>query len=129
MLYNRRVANFESLAEARIRDAIEEGRFDDVPGMGEPLELEDLSRIPEDLRGSYTILKNANVLPEEMCLRKELVTMENLLRACRDEVVADELRGRMEDLSLRYSILMERRLGRSLPGQYRMAAAARLRGL
>jgi hypothetical protein len=38
------------IAEARIREAMERGEFDDLPGKGRPLVLEDLSRVPEDLR-------------------------------------------------------------------------------
>lgn len=48
-----------SLAERRIAEAREAGAFDNLPGYGKPLTLEDDSHIPPELRMSYRILKNA----------------------------------------------------------------------
>ncbi|MCM3735832.1 DUF1992 domain-containing protein [Bacillus cytotoxicus] len=36
---------FSILAEERIRQSLKDGEFEDLPGKGEPLKLEDLSRI------------------------------------------------------------------------------------
>jgi hypothetical protein len=69
------VTLLERIAEARIRDAMARGDFDNLAGKGCRLELDDLSRVPEDLRAGYLLLKNAGVLPEEMQLRKEMVTL------------------------------------------------------
>ena len=43
------------IAEQRIREACERGDFDSLPGAGKPLELEDDSHIPEDLRMAYKL--------------------------------------------------------------------------
>jgi len=43
-------AALERLAEERIRDAIQRGEFDNLPGRGKPLNLEDDRHIPDDLR-------------------------------------------------------------------------------
>ena len=59
------------IAEQRIREACERGAFDSLPGAGKPLELEDDSHIPEDLRMAYKLLKNAGYVPEEVLDRKE----------------------------------------------------------
>ncbi|WP_342440050.1 DnaJ family domain-containing protein [Paenibacillus sp. FSL L8-0436] len=72
------------LAEQRIQEAMRSGEFEDLPGSGKPLELEDLSGVPEELRMSFKIMKNAGLLPEEITLRKECVTLEELLAACRN---------------------------------------------
>ena len=56
---------FWRIAEERIREAQRAGAFDDLPGKGKPLPLEDWSWLPEDLRISYHVLKNAHVLPPE----------------------------------------------------------------
>lgn len=40
------------LAEQRIQEAMRSGEFANLPGHGKPLELEDLSGVPEDLRMS-----------------------------------------------------------------------------
>jgi hypothetical protein len=97
------------MAEARIREAIERGEFDDLPGKGRPVELEDLSAVPEELRAGYLLLKRAGLLPEEMELRKELVTLERLLAACEDEAEREGLQKRWNERALRYRVLMERR--------------------
>ncbi len=98
----------ERIAEQRIADAIENGAFDDLPGRGKPLELEDLSLVPEDLRASYCLLKNANVLPEEMILKKELLTLGDLIRACQDPAERSSLEQHRSLLWLRAEILAER---------------------
>jgi len=97
------------LAERKILEAIEAGHFDDYPGKGEPLELEDLSAIPEDLRAAYLILKGSGHLPEEMELRKEMLRFSDLLAACTDDARRKDLSDRRARVALRYAILMERR--------------------
>ncbi|MDR2076709.1 MAG: DUF1992 domain-containing protein [Desulfovibrio sp.] len=47
------------IAEGKIREALENGAFDHLPGAGKPLVLEDLSHLPPETRLAYTILKNS----------------------------------------------------------------------
>ena len=75
---------FQRIAERRINQAMREGAFDDLPGAGQPLKLEDDSHIPEDLRIAYKILKNAGYLPPEIALRKEITRAEDLLAGMED---------------------------------------------
>ena len=70
---------FAKIAEQRIREAIERGEFDHLEGAGKPLDLGNDSWIPEDLRMSYKILKNAGCLPLELELRKEVINLRELL--------------------------------------------------
>jgi len=76
---------FWRIAEERILDAQRAGAFDDLPGKGKPLNLEDLSWVPEDLRIGYHILKNAHVLPPEAELLKDIHTLDDLLKHVEDE--------------------------------------------
>jgi hypothetical protein len=76
---------FQKIVEKRIKEAQKGGAFDDLPGSGEPLEFEDDSRIPEDLRMAYKILKNADCLPPELLLKKEIRQMEDMLENVPDE--------------------------------------------
>lgn len=73
------------IAEQRIREACEQGVFDSLPGAGKPLELEDDSHIPEDLRMAYKLLKNAGYVPEEVLDRKEAQSIVDALETCGDE--------------------------------------------
>lgn len=54
------------IAEQRIAEAIANGDFDDLPGSGKPLELDDDSLVHEELRLAYRILKNAGFVPPEI---------------------------------------------------------------
>jgi hypothetical protein len=76
---------FQRLAEQRILEAQRKGEFDDLPGKGKPLDLEDLSWVPDELRIGYMILKNAHVLPPEAELLKDIHTLEDLLKHVEDE--------------------------------------------
>jgi len=76
---------FQRLAEQRILEAQRRGEFDNLPGKGKPLELEDLSAVPEDLRIGYHVLKNAHVLPPQAELIKDIHTLEDLLKYVEDE--------------------------------------------
>jgi Domain of unknown function (DUF1992) len=76
---------FQRIAEQRILEAQRNGAFDNLPGKGKPLELEDLSWVPEELRIAYHVLKNAHVLPPEAELLKDIHTLEDLLKHIEDE--------------------------------------------
>jgi hypothetical protein len=76
---------YHKIVEKKIKEAEEKGDFNNLPGKGKPLTLEDDSRIPEDLRLSHKILKNADCLPPEIELRKEIRQMEDMLDNIPDE--------------------------------------------
>lgn len=76
---------WQGLIEERIEKAMREGQFEDLPGKGEPLKLEDDSMIPEDLRMAYKVLRNSGHLPQEVADRKEIQTILDLLEDCPDE--------------------------------------------
>ena len=75
---------FAKIAEQRIREAIENGEFENLKGMGKLLDLGDESWIPEDLRMAYRILKNAGCLPAELELRKEVLNLRELINTIDD---------------------------------------------
>lgn len=69
----------EALAERQIQEAQQQGMFDDLPGSGKPLILEDDSQVPENLRMSYRILKMSGFLPEALQLRQDALSLKTLL--------------------------------------------------
>lgn len=71
--------SFDRLAEQKIVDAQARGEFDDLPGAGRPLPLEDHALVPEDLRVAYRVLKNAGFVPPEVEARREIADLERLL--------------------------------------------------
>jgi hypothetical protein len=70
---------FAKIAEQRIREAMDNGEFDNLKGRGKPLDLSDESWIPEDLRMAYRMLKNAGCLPPELELRREVMNLRELI--------------------------------------------------
>ncbi|WP_210534601.1 DUF1992 domain-containing protein [Thermosulfurimonas marina] len=83
---------FQRLAEERIQEAIRNGEFDDLPGKGKPLQMEDLSFVPEEVRLAYKVLKNAGFVPPEVELRREIRTLEDLLESLGEEEVEEQYR-------------------------------------
>lgn len=75
----------ETMAENKIREAMARGEFANLPGAGKPLRLEDDSMIPDDLRIAYKILRNAGCIPPELEVRKEIITLRDLLRTIEGE--------------------------------------------
>src|SRR5262247_2588110 len=98
------MAWFDRLVEERIQQAQEDGVFDNLPGKGKPLKLEDDSFVPEDLRLTYKILKNSNCLPVEMELRKQIFNLRQLLNAAIDEQARRELRRELNLLVLQFNL-------------------------
>ena len=71
--------SLDRLAEQHIQDAIQRGELDALTGMGRPLQLDDDSMVPPELRAAYRLLKNAGFLPPELALYKEIKAAEELL--------------------------------------------------
>ena len=61
----------EKLIEEIIREAMEKGEFDDLPGKGN-LSTSTPFATPEDVRLGYSVLKSAGCLPIEVELQKEI---------------------------------------------------------
>ncbi len=75
---------FERIVEERIKKAQYQGMFENLPGTGKPLDFSDDRHIPEDLRLAYKILKNADCIPPELEIRKEIQRTEDLLADMKD---------------------------------------------
>ncbi len=101
---------FQKIIEKKIQDAQENGDFDNLPGKGKPINLEDDRNIPEELRLTYKILKNADCLPPEPELRKEIRTMEDML-----ENIPDEKEKYKHIKKINYKIMQLNMMGKGSP--------------
>ncbi len=97
------------IAEQKILAAIENGELDNLPGQGKPLKVEEFSSIPFELRPGYRVLKNAGILPEEMELKKQIAAMQELLDCCQQESPRENIKKKIAELRLEYSLRMEKR--------------------
>ncbi len=104
--------SLETLIDKMIREAIAEGEFDDLEGAGKPVDLNSYFSMPEDLRAGHSVLKNAQVLPEEAQLLKEARTLRLELNACENEEDRRRLKKSIDEKMLRYNLLRERSRGR-----------------
>ena len=75
------IPGFAKIVEERIRKAQKKGEFDNLEGSGEPLNLLNDQTVAQELRLAYKILKNADCLPPEIELKKEIRQTEDLLGA------------------------------------------------
>lgn len=62
----------ESLTEKKLREAIENGEFDDLPGKGEPIDLTENPFEDPDLRVVHRLLRNAGFAPAWIEERKDI---------------------------------------------------------
>lgn len=71
---------FESLTEKSIREAIEKGEFDNLPGKGQPLDLSENPFEDPDLRSVHRLLRNAGFAPAWLEERKDIESQFELAR-------------------------------------------------
>jgi DnaJ family protein C protein 28 len=62
----------ESLTEKMIREAIEAGEFDNLPGKGQPIDLSENPFEDPDLRTVHRLLRNAGFAPAWIEERKDI---------------------------------------------------------
>ena len=93
----------DELAEARIAEAIRTGQFEDLPGEGERIPTEQVELVPEELRVTYRLLKNAGYIPKEISVLKEISEAEQLI------VVLDE--GEQKSSAVKRLNLLRAQLG------------------
>ena len=91
----------DSVVEQRIAQAIAAGAFENLPGAGKPLDLDDDRMVPEDLRVGYRILKNAGFIPPEVEQRREIADLAVLLRHATDDAARRRAAARLALLSLK----------------------------
>jgi hypothetical protein len=100
--------SFERIAEEKIRNAIERGEFDNLPGAGSPLTgLDDYFSTPEHLRLGYSVLRSAHMLPREVQLLREIADLKVQLVNLTELHGRERLASRIQTLQLQYDILMD----------------------
>jgi hypothetical protein len=77
------------IAEDRIKDAVERGELDNLPGKGRPLTgLGDADHLPPELRMAFRMLKTSGCLPDEYDTSKpaeKIQTTRDLLSGMDEE--------------------------------------------
>ena len=100
--------SIEKFVEDQIKKAMAEGEFDNLPGKGQPIDLDGYFQTPEDLRICYSILKNSQFIPEEVQMLKDIEALREQLAACSDEAQKNQLSKTLRDKVLSFNLVMER---------------------
>ncbi|MGP4042105.1 J-domain-containing protein [Gracilibacillus sp. D59] len=100
---------FSQLAEERIKQAIQDGDFEDIKGKGKPQKKDPLEHVPAELRMGYRIMKNSGYLPEEVQINKELASLRDLLKLCTDDQDKKRIEKRITEKELQFQLLLEKR--------------------
>lgn len=101
---------FSKIAETRIKEALEKGELDNLPGQGKPLDLKNPNpfETPEE-RMHNKILQNLGLAPEEVELLKEIDNLKAAIAETIDESIKASMEKKLQENTTRYNIIMERR--------------------
>jgi len=116
---------FSKIVEERIRRSLQKGEFKNLAGSGKPLVLEDDRHIPEELRLAYKILKNADCLPPEVELKKEIERTEDLLGGMQDAAEKYRTLKKLNFLIMKLNTMRHGSIEFEVPQQYTAKLAER----
>lgn len=99
---------FDRIVEALIKEAMERGEFDNLPGKGKPIDLTEYFETPEEVRVAYSMLKGAGMTSREVDLLKEIAQLKQILAAILDEQKKREIEKQIQQKQVEFSLLVER---------------------
>lgn len=111
-------SGFTKIVEERIRKAQQKGEFENLTGSGKPLTLKEDRHVAEELRLSYKILKNADCLPPEVELKKEIERTEDLLRGMEDTAAKYRTLKKLNFLIMKLNSIRDMSIEFELPQRY-----------
>jgi len=112
------LCGFEKIVEERILKAQKMGEFENLPGSGKPLVFEDNRFISEELRLAYKILKNADCLPVEIELKKEIKQTEDLLSGMQETSEKYRMLKKLNFLILKLNSIKDTSIAHEMPQVY-----------
>jgi hypothetical protein len=104
----RRGIMFDGIVEAIIKDAMERGEFDSLPGQGKPIDLTEYFETPEEVRVAHSILKNAGMTSREVELLKEIAELKQVHAALLDEKKRQEIEKQIQQKQIELNLMLER---------------------
>ena len=99
---------FERMVEAIIKEAMERGEFENLPGKGKPIDLSEYFETPEEVRLAHSVLKNAGMRSREVDLLKEIAELKQIQAAIVGESKKQELGQQIRQRQVEFSLMMER---------------------
>ena len=108
--------SFDKLVEEKIREAMRNGEFDNLPGKGKPIDLDAYFATPEDVRIAYSILKSSGFVPEEAQLLKDVESLKEALKNCPNDDEKIKIKKLIDEKMLKLNMLVEHYRRRSRAG-------------
>jgi hypothetical protein len=117
------------LADKRIEDAMEEGKFDNLPGKGEPIEIDEA---PADEKARMTwwalrIMRQGGFVPDEVRWRKSVDKMKAELHRATDEDAARKLCEQINELVNKLNTMGTNAINLAMTGVDTEAEVSRVR--
>ena len=109
---------FDRIIEERIRRAQQKGEFENLEGTGKPLIFENNDHVAGELRLAYKILKNADCLPPEVELKKEIERTEDLLNGMEDTAEKYRTIKKLNFLIMKVNSIGNMRIDLEIPQKY-----------
>ena len=100
---------FERIVEAMIKEAMERGEFDNLPGKGKPIDLTEYFETPEDVRLANSVLKGAGMTSREVDLLKEIAELKQIVAALPNEEKRRQIEKQIQQKQVEFSLMMEQR--------------------
>jgi Domain of unknown function (DUF1992) len=99
--------SFPKNIDEKIKEAIARGEFDNLPGKGKPLDLDAYFATPEHLRMGYSILKDADIIPEEVELLKQIEALKKSLDSSVTPSEREAFRQQLSEKLTNFNMRME----------------------
>jgi len=94
--------------EELIQKWLAENPNEHLPGAGQPLDLDEYFRWPEELRLAYSLLKSSGHVPEEVQLLREIGELKQRLAKAIDTAGRKDLERRIQEQEVALNIRLER---------------------
>jgi hypothetical protein len=99
--------NYIKLIETRIKEAMAKGEFDNLSGRGKPFDKTDQFIFHKRKRLPFSFLKNKGFLPEEIKLKKEIDSLKEKIKNCKNKKTKTELQKELSQELLKYDLIIE----------------------
>jgi hypothetical protein len=90
-----------------IEEWLAENEYEELPGTGKPLNLDEYFSWPEDQRVGLSLLKNSGCVPFEVELLKEIKRLSEEIEKCSDDEARALLQRKLQEGRVQLSLRIE----------------------
>lgn len=109
----------QSRLDAQVRAARERGEFDQLPGHGKPLQLDDLDHLPSEQRLAALLMRSMHEVPVVVTLVREIRAFRSLIESSDSEQEREQVLSKLQEKLVELSAALKLE---GLSGKRRSAA-------